>query len=436
MKKRLTSIAICVVIIISLIPAAILAETSPASLEASYKGASQWAVPELDKAAGYGLITDRVKDNMAGNITREEFAEIAVRLYEVYSGKKAEAGSLTFSDTTNPEILKAANLGMVMGIGEGKFGPTLLVTREQMATILLRTLKVINPTADFSATAAVKFEDDRKIAGWAQDGVYYCFKAGIIKGIGNNMYGPQNNSAREVAVIVCTRAYELYKQAGIIQVPGSTQNTNVSTSFSNDVLIQNMENLNSYRRKINTVTTYVTSETPWESTKEFAYIQNPLSRYFKLEFPTSGSYVEEIIIGDKLWDRTSPTEGWAAYESYELEIPLALKYDISTQPYPIDYGKLTFVESGAEKVNGVNCIKYTVSGTYKDEFSHITSDKYPIELTASGTIWIADDTAIKQAIIRQRITVNTDIYETHSISQDVIEDDVMDINSTVIQPPM
>jgi hypothetical protein len=227
MKKRLIPLTICVALIVSLIPVAILAETPPASLEASYKGASGWAVPELDKAAGYGLITDRVKDNMAGNISREEFAEIAVRLYEVYSGKKAEAGSITFSDTTNPEILKAANLGMVMGIGEGKFGPTLLVTREQMATILLRTLKVINPAADFSVTAADKFGDDEKIAGWAKDGVYYCFKAGIIKGIGNNMYGPQNNSAREAAIIVCTRGYELYKQAGSTEATG--QNINVST---------------------------------------------------------------------------------------------------------------------------------------------------------------------------------------------------------------
>lgn len=177
---------------------------------AFYKGASSWATPELDKAAGYGLITDRVKDNMSGNITREEFAEIAVKLYEVYTGNKAEAGSVTFSDTTNPEILKAANLGMVLGIGEGKFGPTLLVTREQMATILLRTLKVINSTADFSTAGAAKFSDDKDIAGWAKDGVYYCFKAGIIKGIGSNKFGPRSNSTREAAAIVCTRAYELY----------------------------------------------------------------------------------------------------------------------------------------------------------------------------------------------------------------------------------
>lgn len=37
----------------------------------SYKGASNWAVAELDKALQYGLITKRIADNMAANITRE-----------------------------------------------------------------------------------------------------------------------------------------------------------------------------------------------------------------------------------------------------------------------------------------------------------------------------------------------------------------------------
>ena len=57
--------------------------------ETPYKGASTWAVPELDKADGYGLITDKIKDNMSVPITREEFAEIAVRLYEINTGKAA-----------------------------------------------------------------------------------------------------------------------------------------------------------------------------------------------------------------------------------------------------------------------------------------------------------------------------------------------------------
>jgi hypothetical protein len=151
-----------------------------------YKGASSWAVAELDKAQGYGFITERIKDNMAGKITREEFAEVAVKLYETYTGETGTVGSASFADTTNPEILKAANLGLVAGVGNNKYAPNELVTREQMATILLRALKVINPTADFSTAGSVPFADDVKVKDWARDGVYYCSKAGIVTGVGRS----------------------------------------------------------------------------------------------------------------------------------------------------------------------------------------------------------------------------------------------------------
>ncbi|MBP1761230.1 MAG: hypothetical protein H6Q64_772 [Firmicutes bacterium] len=176
-----------------------------------YKGASSWAIAELDKAQGYGFITERIKDNMAGKITREEFAEIAVKLYETYTGKAGTVGSASFVDTTNPEILKAANLGLVTGVGNSKYAPNDLVTREQMATILLRALKVINPTTDFSNAGTAPFADDAKIKSWARDGVYYCSKASIVNGVGGNMFDPEGNATREAAVIVCTRAYEYYQ---------------------------------------------------------------------------------------------------------------------------------------------------------------------------------------------------------------------------------
>jgi len=179
--------------------------------ESYYKGASSWAVAELDKAQQYGFITDRIKDNMSGKITREEFAEIAVKLYEKYTGKTAEAGNASFVDTTNPEILKASNLGLVTGVGNNKYDPNALVTREQMATILLRALKVINPSADFSTEGVSKFADDDKVESWARNGVYYCSKTKIVGGVGNNCFDPDGNATREMAVIVCTRAYEFYK---------------------------------------------------------------------------------------------------------------------------------------------------------------------------------------------------------------------------------
>ncbi len=432
MKRYLVTFALIAVLMLTLVPSAVSGES------VSYKGASQWAIPELDKAAGYGLITESIKDNMAGNITREEFAGIALKLYEVYTGNSAQAGSASFTDTSNPEILKAANLGLVNGVGEGKFEPQTLVTREQMGAILLRTLKVINPTADFTTNGATKFADDASVSSWAKDGVYYCAKYEIIKGTGKNMFSPKGNSTREAAVIVCTRSYEFYKASGSSQEPETAQETNIR--FSNDVLTQSILNLDSYSRRIRHVTD--PDGSPWEAIKEFAYVKNPVARHIKLDFPTAGSYSEDIIIVDKLWDRMSPTEEWAAYDSgnFFLSEPVMLKYDLSIPYYTVDYGKLTYVKVGTENVNGVNCIKYTVSGSYKDIYTDDYDYTYNISLSASGSIWIADDPIIKQAIIRQRITFDADItsvtdIRVHNIYKDVIEDDITNINSTVILPP-
>jgi hypothetical protein len=433
MNKTLILIALCLIFMMCMVPASVFAD---------YEGASSWAVPELDKAAGCGLITDRVMSDVSGNVTREEFAEIVVRMYELSTGKKAEAGNANFTDTTNEEILKAANMGMVLGAG-GKFSPDNLVTREQMAAILLRALKVINPEADFSTDGAEKFADDNMISAYARDGVYYCSKNNLLKGVGGNKFNPQGNSSREAAIIVCLRSYELYKQASVPRTPASQQGPQAGPGFTNVDLEQNIEKLDSYRRIIRTITPATATTKKWETIKEFAYIKNPISRYMKLDFPDSGSsYLEEIIIGSKMWNRDSKDGAWTEWNEWYAEKPAALEYDLSTQPYPINYAKLTYTEAGTEKINGINCIKYTVSGIYSDEFSDERSgSKYPITLSASGTIWIADYAAIKTAIIRQRIKVNTDIiYSTekaiHAVSEDVIEDDVMDINSVKIIPPL
>lgn len=185
--------------------------------ESAFEGASSWAIPELNKAAEYGLITNRIKSNMSANITREEFAEVAVRLYEIYTGKEAEAGNQSFTDTSNPEILKAANLNITTGIGGGKFGPNQLVTREQIATFIIRTLKAMRPDEDYSPSTGSVFTDDNLIDSWAREGVYYCSKIGIIKGIqdpatGSFRFDPDGNSTREMAVIICTRAFEFFLQ--------------------------------------------------------------------------------------------------------------------------------------------------------------------------------------------------------------------------------
>ncbi len=176
-----------------------------------YRGASNWAKDGLDKALGYGFITDKIKDNMSGSITREEFAEVTVKLYEHYTGMKAEAApSSTFTDTTNPEIFKAYQLGIVNGIGNNKFAPQQLINREQMAAMLNRAVQAIKPDVDMSITGAPTFADDKEIASYFVTNVKFMAKNGFINGVGNNQFAPKATTTREMAVIVAVRVYETY----------------------------------------------------------------------------------------------------------------------------------------------------------------------------------------------------------------------------------
>ncbi|HHV59445.1 MAG TPA: S-layer homology domain-containing protein [Clostridiaceae bacterium] len=189
---------------------------------AYYSGASDWAVPELDKAAEYDLIPDSIRDKMSAPITREEFAEVAVRLYEKMTGVKAEPVSPNpFTDTDNPEILKANKLGIIQGIGNNKFDPKSLTNREQVATMLGRAIRVMAPDVDFSIEGAPTFTDEEHISSWALEHVKFMSKLGIIKGADGKFMPKAVTPAEEAmgyatttceqAVIMSTRIYEIFR---------------------------------------------------------------------------------------------------------------------------------------------------------------------------------------------------------------------------------
>ena len=176
-----------------------------------YKNASIWAVEELDKAAEYGFITDKIKGKMNGPITREEFCEVVIKLYEKMMGKAATFSNMdAFIDTKNPEIFKAYELGIVKGVGGNKFAPNELTNREQVAVMMHRSVKVLKPDADFSIAGSEKFSDENIISSWALESVKFMNKNGLIKGVGDGRVDPKGTTTREQAVIMVVRTYEKY----------------------------------------------------------------------------------------------------------------------------------------------------------------------------------------------------------------------------------
>lgn len=172
--------------------------------------ASTWAVPEIEKSIGSGLVSEAINGDFTRPITREEFAELAVRLYEVNTGQKASpAASDTFSDCEAVEVLKAYALGIVNGKGQGIFDPQALTTREEIAAMVYRAVEAIAPDTDMSTTDAPTFIDQVNIAPWFLENVRFMSKKEFIKG-SNGYFNPKDTCTREMAVLIAVRVYEDY----------------------------------------------------------------------------------------------------------------------------------------------------------------------------------------------------------------------------------
>lgn len=188
---------------------------------AFYEKASTWAEAELQAAYANDLIPDiLIGADMTQPITREEFAELTVRLCEkTIENNIMPASPNPFTDTANPQILKAYNLGITTGTSKTTFSPRELINREQCATMLFRAIKAIAPNADYNISGVKDFPDQKDISSWAVEGTKYMFKLGIIKGDSNGNFMPKavtpsqeavkyGMATREAAILMTVRTFD------------------------------------------------------------------------------------------------------------------------------------------------------------------------------------------------------------------------------------
>lgn len=173
--------------------------------------ASSWARAEIVGAHENGLLTEKLQMDYKKNITREEFCELAVNLYEELTGSAASDNTENpFSDTENTYVITAYHLGIVNGTSVGQFSPFNTATREEVSVMLYRTLQAAG--LDLSATRKnqTAFSDWKLISGWAQEAVIALRSAGIIGGVGDNLFDPKGTTTREQAIALVKRIFQKY----------------------------------------------------------------------------------------------------------------------------------------------------------------------------------------------------------------------------------
>ena len=158
-----------------------------------------WAAGEVERAISLGLVPDDLQSGYTADITRAEFCRLAVICLNeaaAVNGWTFTPEAVTFDDTSDPDVLTAAGLGIVSGNGQGSFLPDKGITRQEAAVMLYNTLKVMGaPVADQGAA----FTDQSAIASWAAEPVAAMVGWGVMNGTGGGAFFPHGSFSRQQA---------------------------------------------------------------------------------------------------------------------------------------------------------------------------------------------------------------------------------------------
>ncbi len=179
--------------------------------------AKHWAKDNIDFIASRDLISGTSAATFAPDtaITRADFLMALGRLSDtdVSSWKTGSFTDVKAADPAMPYIEWAVGSKIVSGYGNGKFGPTDLITREQMAVMMQNYAKATGYKLPVSA-AAVTFSDSAKISSYAKAAIKAIQQAGIMQGKGNNIFDPQGNATRGEASTILRHFVELVIDKG------------------------------------------------------------------------------------------------------------------------------------------------------------------------------------------------------------------------------
>jgi hypothetical protein len=166
------------------------------------------AFSDLDLNAWYHEYTDYVlckgmMNGMGGAIFapngETSRAMLTTIIYRI-AGSPAVSGEMPFADVAagqwySDAILWAAKNDIVLGYGNGNFGPMDTITREQITALFFRfaELKGMNTkkSADLSA-----YNDANTVGSWAVDYVEWAVASGLMQGRSTNLLAPAAGTTR------------------------------------------------------------------------------------------------------------------------------------------------------------------------------------------------------------------------------------------------
>ncbi len=202
MKKQLTAAVLAGLLAVGSLPAAFAAE-SPSS----------WAQSAVEAARTAGIVPEQVDGDYTQAITRADFCSLAAAVYRAWDKagkvKKTDTKTVSFTDTDEEDVLLCASLGVVNGVGGGRFAPENPLTRQQAACMLHR-LGSLHKDASDSVNDRLPhiFTDGADIESWARTDVYWAYNSGVMNGVSGGRFAPQSSYTHEQSIATMLRLYD------------------------------------------------------------------------------------------------------------------------------------------------------------------------------------------------------------------------------------
>lgn len=171
-----------------------------------FADASKWAKDSLNKMDEQGLVPDSVKySSMLGSITRGDMCKIAVLAYKSIAGDVQMLAASPFTDTEDPDIVLANQLGIVNGYTDGTFRPDAPITRQEFFKIAVNFLGAIGyPYDDDPGYDLSSFSDSGALSNYAKAPARLLVSIGVVKGdTAGNLYPTARIVSQEAIVIFC-----------------------------------------------------------------------------------------------------------------------------------------------------------------------------------------------------------------------------------------
>ena len=177
---------------------------------------SEWATDYILECMELGFLEDVSELNYKEPITREKFCEIVYNMLDKTMEIKWQKTSPNpFRDTFNEKVFSLCHEGVINGKGDYTFAPDDYLTREEAATILIRTAQLMEIGMPENAYDDKVYDDEDEISEWAFPSVHYCRKLNIMVGTSETEFSPKETYTAEQAVATVMRLYKAHIGADV-----------------------------------------------------------------------------------------------------------------------------------------------------------------------------------------------------------------------------